>query len=86
MTGTFLGIETAMRALRTQQAAVDVVNQNIANASTPGYSRQRAELVATDPYSSAGFNQPVDAGQMGTGVNVAAIRRLRDVLLDAHQQ
>ena len=44
MTGTFVGLETALRALRAQQAAVDVTNHNIANANTPGYSRQIAVL------------------------------------------
>jgi flagellar hook-associated protein 1 len=83
VTGTFFGLETALRALRSQQAAVDVANHNVANANTPGYSRQAAELVSTAPYTVAAFNQPVGAGQMGTGVNVAAIRRSRDALLDA---
>ena len=83
MTGTFVGLETALRALRAQQAAVDVTNHNIANANTPGYSRQTAELATTAPYTVVAFNQPVQAGQLGTGVTVAAIRRARDALLDA---
>ncbi len=83
MTGTFFGLETALRALRSHQAAVDVINHNIANANTPGYSRQAAELATSAPYTVAAFNQPVDAGQLGTGVTVAAIRRSRDALLDA---
>jgi flagellar hook-associated protein 1 FlgK len=83
VTGTFFGLETALRALRAHQAVVDVTNHNIANANTPGYSRQTAELATTEPYTVVAFNQPVEAGQMGTGVRVAAIRRARDALLDA---
>lgn len=83
MSGTFFGLETALRALRAHQVAVDVTNHNIANANTPGYSRQTAEIATTEPYTVVAFNQPVQAGQLGTGVNVAAIRRSRDALLDA---
>ena len=60
-----------------------MTNHNIANANTPGYSRQTAALASTEPYTVVAFNQPVDAGQMGTGVSVANIQRARDSLLDA---
>ena len=44
MLPTFFGLNTVTRALIAQQQAVDVLNHNIANAATPGYSRQRANL------------------------------------------
>ena len=49
MTSTFHSIETSKRALFTQQAAINTTGHNIANANTPGYSRQRVNLVATRP-------------------------------------
>jgi len=82
VSGTFFGLETALRALRAHQAAVEVTNHNVANANTPGYSRQSAELATTEPYTVAAFNRPLAAGQIGTGLTVAAIRRSRDALLD----
>ena len=59
--------EVARRALQAQQAVINTVGHNIGNAATPGYSRQRVELV------------PVD---QGGGVDVATIRRVRDSLFD----
>jgi flagellar hook-associated protein FlgK len=34
--------DIGINGLRAQQAALNVVGQNITNASTPGYTRQRA--------------------------------------------
>ncbi|WP_436756448.1 flagellar basal body protein, partial [Streptomyces sp. URMC 124] len=40
MVSTFHGIETAKRSLFAQMAGMNTTGHNIANASTPGYSRQ----------------------------------------------
>ena len=48
---TFMGLETSLRGLLAQQQALDVTSHNIANASTTGYSRQTAVLVAS-PWAS----------------------------------
>ncbi len=76
MSGLSLILETARRALQAQQVAIGVTSHNIANATTPGFSRQRAGLVATEP-------MPGQAGLLGTGVTVASVTRLRDQFLDA---
>ena len=39
-----IGLDTAVKALRAHQLAVDVASHNISNANTPGFSRQRAML------------------------------------------
>jgi flagellar hook-associated protein 1 FlgK len=83
VTGTFLGLEIATRALQAQQAGLDVTTHNVANANTAGYSRQTARLVATPPYTFMAFNRDTVAGQAGTGVIVDGIERARDPLLDA---
>ena len=44
MSSTFSGLSTALNALMSQRAALTVTGQNIANANTVGYTRQRAEL------------------------------------------
>lgn len=82
MPGTFLGIEVARRALSAHQRAVDITGHNIANANTPGYSRQVATLKATEGYTLAGFDRPTAAGLIGTGVDLASIERMRDGFVD----
>ncbi|MCU0648090.1 MAG: flagellar hook-associated protein FlgK [Gemmatimonadaceae bacterium] len=62
-------------ALMTQQRALQVVSQNIANVETPGYSRQEAVLTANTPVR-------FPWGNLGTGVSIVDIARRRDQLLD----
>ncbi|SFV05210.1 flagellar hook-associated protein FlgK [Alicyclobacillus macrosporangiidus] len=81
MLGTFLGLEIAKRGLQTQQAAIEVTAHNISNANTPGYTRQRVDLVATQPLEVPGLTSAIP-GQVGTGVQVDKIERLRDDYLD----
>lgn len=83
MTSTFFGLQTSLRGLLTQQQALDVTSHNVANANTPGYSRQEAVLRATQPYVVPSNSVLTGAGaQLGSGVDVAAIRRIRDAFLD----
>ncbi|HOY67947.1 MAG TPA: flagellar hook-associated protein FlgK [Candidatus Ozemobacteraceae bacterium] len=82
MRATFFGIEIGKRGIMTQRAAMDVTSHNIANANTEGYARQRAVISATDPWSVPGYNAPVTAQQLGTGVDVTKIESLRDAFVD----
>jgi flagellar hook-associated protein 1 FlgK len=82
MWGTFGSIEIALRALQAQRLALDVIAHNIANASTPGYSRQTARLETAPPYPWPGLTASAGAGQLGTGVEVGAVDRLRDAFTD----
>src|ERR671922_1806916 len=75
---TFTGIQTSLRGLLAQQRALDVTSHNIANANTAGYSRQEATLVTSDALHISGLN----AGMLGTGVDVQSYRRVRDQFLD----
>lgn len=78
---TFLGLNTALRGVLAQQAALNVTSHNVANAGTDGYTRQRADMVASDPYALPAMNT-VFPGMMGTGVTVSGIVRLRDQFID----
>ncbi len=69
-------LSIARSALLTQQRAIDTTGHNIANAQTPGYTRQRLALQAETPLAT-GY------GQVGRGVTAAGIERLRDGFLDA---
>ena len=75
MSGLSLILESARRALQAQQVGLGVTSHNIANATTPGYSRQRAGFVPTDPI-------PEPYGLLGTGVTISSITRLRDQFID----
>ena len=72
---SFMGIETALRGILAHQQALDVTAHNIGNAGTIGYTRQKADLVATAPLDTTN-------GQLGTGVDVASYQRIRDSFLD----
>ncbi|HMJ01907.1 MAG TPA: flagellar hook-associated protein FlgK [Conexibacter sp.] len=84
MTSAFFGLQTSLRGLLAQQQAIDVTGHNVANANTPGYSRQEAVLAPTRPYViPQGNSVNTGAGaQLGSGVDVSAIRRIRDQFLD----
>ncbi|MGI6037270.1 MAG: flagellar hook-associated protein FlgK [Limnochordia bacterium] len=82
MRTTFSGLEIARRALQAHQRAIDVTGHNIANMNTPGYSRQVASLAASNPYPVPARNQGVGPWQVGTGVNVTEIIRVRDRFAD----
>ncbi|MBS3872609.1 MAG: flagellar hook-associated protein FlgK [Firmicutes bacterium] len=82
MASTFFGFSIARRGMSAHQAALSVTAHNIANASTAGFSRQQAVFHATTPSGAATGNRAAGAGQVGTGVHIAEIRRVRDGFLD----
>ena len=71
-------LSTGTSALLAFQRALSTVGHNVANAATPGYSRQRVDL-ASRPGTAAG------AIQIGSGVEVARLQRLADGLVFARQ-
>lgn len=79
---TFLGLEIAKRGLSAQQSALSVTANNISNANTEGYSRQRVTFKASTPYPSVSRDSVGLAGQMGTGVEIGSVERVRDSFLD----
>jgi flagellar hook-associated protein 1 FlgK len=82
MTSTFMGIEIGKRGVQAHQQALYTTGHNLSNASTEGYSRQRVEMSAFTPIYLPGLNREETAGQIGQGVVVERIERLRDELLD----
>lgn len=71
-------LSSGTSALLAFQRALGTVSHNVANASTPGYSRQRVELAAR-------AGQPEGGGYIGQGVDVASLQRLADGLVFARQ-
>jgi len=73
---TFGGILSIARgAISAHQTAIQVVSHNVANAETPGYTRQRAMLQENWPAR-------LPQGILGTGVFVSDVTQIRDTLLD----
>lgn len=72
-------LSTSVTGMLAFQRGLDVTSHNIANASTPGYSRQVAEF-STMPGQGSGN------GFIGSGVQVTTIRRVYDQLLGLQLQ
>jgi flagellar hook-associated protein 1 FlgK len=71
----FKTLNIGATALLTQKYALDITGQNIANASTPGYSRQRVSTTAANPTVKS-------FGALGNGVEIASIKRIADEFLE----
>jgi flagellar hook-associated protein 1 len=74
MSGLFQGLEIGKRALLTHQLTMTTLGNNIANVSTPGYSRQRTIVTSAQPIELASYN-------VGNGVVAARIVQSRDLFL-----
>lgn len=68
-------LSIAKSALATHQRALDVTGHNIANAATPGYTRQRLEITPHVPLRTP-------QGTIGRGVTDLGVFAHRDVFLD----
>ncbi len=79
---TFSGIEMGKRSLFAHNQSIQTAGHNLSNSSTEGYSRQRVELKATDPLYRPDLSRAETPGQLGQGVSVESIQRVRDQLLD----
>ncbi len=81
MASSFGSINTALTSLYAQRRALDVTGQNIANANTEGYTRQRAEMQSQVGSLSPAMYAKTDG--LGTGVAVSDVQRLRDEYLES---
>jgi flagellar hook-associated protein 1 len=80
---SFMGLQTALRGLLATQEAIDTTGHNIANASTPGFSRQQAVLTESNALTIPAYSNVTGGGvQLGTGVDVTTISRIRNTFLD----
>lgn len=82
MVSTFHGIETAKRGIFAQQTAINTTGHNVSNANTIGYSRQVVGMIADRSMEVPGINNSTSPGQLGSGVDIANIIRVRETYLD----
>ena len=72
MSGLFGILNNATKGLNVQQSALQTTSHNLANSNTEGYSRQKVNMVADNPYNLSGI------GQLGTGVRISSVDRIVD--------
>lgn len=75
MPGLNAGLFVGLSGLQAQQSALNVVGNNIANVNTPSYSRQRADLSASQALGQGGV-------YFGTGVSLNDVQGIRNQFLD----
>jgi flagellar hook-associated protein 1 FlgK len=70
-------LQIGRSALLASQAAIEIAGQNLANAATPGYHRQRIELAPSG-------DRAIQRGlYVGTGVKIADVSRAVDEALES---
>ena len=82
MAGLFDTFTISKRGLSVQQGNINTSAHNITNASTVGYSRQRAVIETTKPFGGNGKFDSCTVGQVGTGAQIATIQRIRNEFVD----
>lgn len=72
---TDISLQTGLRALLTARYSLDTIGHNLANANTPGYSRQRLQVGTAAPFLQSGI-------LVGNGVQAESVQRSVDELLN----
>ncbi len=75
MSSLFGTMSIALSGLLSEQGALDITTNNVANANTPGFSRQRPVLIEGDPVVEGSLT-------FGSGVVLANVQSLRDPILE----
>jgi len=73
----------SQQALLVNQAALNVVSNNIANVNTEGYSRQRVELSPGVNYTPMG-GSAMDQVYASCGVEITSVQRYTDAYLQSY--
>jgi len=72
-------LATALSGLQAEQGALEATTNNVANANTPGYSREVPVLETSDPVTIGSLT-------LGTGVTLESIESIRDPILESQIQ
>ena len=81
--GSFFGFGILGNALDTFQEAANVTSDNIANANTPGASRQVVNVSEAPAISGSPFASAHIPGTLGNGSIVSSVQRIHDESYDA---
>ncbi len=74
--GILTTLSIASQSLKNQQTGIQTTGHNIANVATPGFSRQRVEIVTDFPSFEGGV-------MLGQGSKVIGVQRVVDRFLEA---
>src|SRR5208283_3499103 len=74
MSGLFGSLSVALSGLSVSQQEMETTSNNVANANTPGYTREVSDVTAGDPVEMGSLSY-------GTGVVLQKIESLRDPIL-----
>ncbi len=74
MSGLFGSLSIALSGLSVSQQEMETTSNNVANANTPGYTREVSDVAAGDPVEIGSLS-------LGTGVVLQKIESLRDPML-----
>ncbi|GAA2751299.1 flagellar hook-associated protein FlgK [Amnibacterium kyonggiense] len=77
---SFGGLSTAYTGLVAARKALEVTGQNVANANTEGYTRQRVDQ---SPMAQSVLATYFTQSSVGDGVVVTGVSRLNDAVVDA---
>ncbi|KQS60271.1 hypothetical protein ASG36_04710 [Geodermatophilus sp. Leaf369] len=80
----FSSLNIASNVLSAHQRALEVTAQNVANAATVGYTRQRADLQSLSATSVSGLYSTSEG--VGEGVSADVVTRIRDAFLERRGQ
>ncbi len=69
-------LNIGIRGVSAAQAGINTTGQNIANANTEGYTRQRVDQQAVNPLVTP-------QGAFGMGVEIVSIERIRDKFIES---
>ena len=71
-----MNFHIGLSALQASQFAINTVSQNLANANTPGYHRQRINFQTRLP-------QHINNRYLGSGVEIGSVDRIRNQVLES---
>ncbi len=80
MGSSFAGISTALSGIYAARRGLDLTGQNVANANTEGYTRQRLVLDAQGAPTTPAFFSRYDG--VGSGAAISDVQRLRDSFVE----
>lgn len=82
MSTAFYGLHIAKTGLYASQKGLEVIGNNISNATTIGYTRQRLDLASIPPPYAIGKIASIQSATVGGGVSIENIEQCRDKYLD----
>lgn len=81
MSNLLASFNAGVSGLKSAQASLNTTSHNIANAHTPGYTRQ--QNVVTDSFYQNSLGAHNNMLQVGTGTVIVETRQIRNTFLDA---